>query len=196
MDKCKSAQDNSLAIGNSILDRIARWCARHWLALLNTLVLLYGGLPWLAPLLQARGYTMAGNLIFLLYTPLCHQKPAQSFFLLGHQVAFCHREAAMYTLLFLGGLLYASLRKKVRPISLRATGYLLLPMLLDGGTHLIDDLLHWVELRGSDAPGSLNWWLRMLTGLLFAIAVILGLYTRLDRSFRPEIDNSQKPASR
>lgn len=185
-----------MAIGNSILDRFARWCTWHWLALLNTLVLLYGGLPWLAPLLQTMGYTTAGNLIFLLYTPLCHQKAAQSFFLLGHQVAFCQREAAMYTLLFLGGLIYAPLRKKVRPISLRATGYLLLPMLLDGGTHLIDDLLPWIELRGSDALGSLNWWLRMLTGLLFAIAVILGIYTRLDRSFRPEIDKSQQPANR
>ena len=56
-------------------------------------------------------------------------------------------------------------------------------MLLDGGTHLLDDLLG-LGLRGSDAIGTLNFWLRMVTGLLFAMAVVIALYPRLERDLR------------
>lgn len=172
-------------VGSSPIDRVVRWGFRHWLLLMNSAVLLYGGLPWLAPLLAASGHTRAARLLFLLYTPLCHQVPERSFFLLGHQVAFCHRESAMYTALLLGGLLYALVRRRVRAISLRATGLLLLPMLLDGTTHMLNELLPFVALRSAEhGVGSFNWWLRMLTGVLFAVAVVLGVYPRLERSFR------------
>src|SRR5262245_3578766 len=79
------------------IERMVRWCLRHWLLFANGLVLLYGGLPWLSPLAYASGHPVLGQLLFRLYTPLCHQIPERSFFLLGYQVAFCHREAAMYT---------------------------------------------------------------------------------------------------
>lgn len=166
-------------------DRAIIWCYRHWLGLVTTLVLLYGSLPWLAPLLIAFGYYQLGGLLFYLYTPLCHQQPEQSFMLLGNQVAFCHREAAMYTSLFIGGLIFARVRQTLRPISVRLTLLLLLPLALDGTTHLINDLLPTLGLRaGSDAIGSLNWWLRMITGILFALAIVLGVYPRLEREFR------------
>lgn len=172
-------------LGTSWLDRLARWCLHHWLAILNMLVLLYGGLPWLAPLLALWGYPTAAHLLFHLYSPLCHQNPERSFTLAGHQVAFCHREAAMYTTLFVGGVLFAVWRRHLRPIRLRHTGLLLLPMLLDGLTQYVNDLLPTPWLRGSDhSIGSFNWWARMVTGVLFAIAVVLGIYTRLERDLR------------
>lgn len=180
------------SISTSRIDRVVLWCFRHWLGLINTLVLLYGGLPWLAPLLVALGYAPLGELLFRLYTPLCHQRPVQSFFLLGHQVAFCHREAAMYTTLFIGGLIFAQVRQILRPISLRLTLLLLLPLALDGTTQLIGDLLPSLGLRGgSDAIGSLNWWLRMVTGLLFAVAIVLGVYPRLEQEFRGYFSHEQ-----
>jgi uncharacterized membrane protein len=165
------------------INEAVRWGLRHWLLFANGLVLLYGGLPWLSPLARAAGYERLGQLLFLIYTPLCHQRPERSFFLLGYQVAFCHREAAMYTSLFGLGLLFGLLRKRIQPAPLWVAGVLLLPMLLDGGTHLLDDLLG-LGLRGSDAIGTLNFWLRMVTGLLFAMAVVIALYPRLERDLR------------
>ena len=167
------------------IDRAVAWGLRHWLLFANVLVLLYGGLPWLSPLAYAEGYSWLGRLIFLVYTPLCHQEPDRSFFLRGYQVAFCHREAAMYTALFAGGLAFALVRRFAKPVSLKVGALLLLPMLLDGGSHLLDDLFH-LGLRSADnAIGTPNFWLRMITGLLFAVAVLITIYPRLDRDLRP-----------
>jgi uncharacterized membrane protein len=166
-------------------DALLRWALRHWLLVANAAVLLYGGLPWLAPLARSAGLHQLGALIFVVYRSFCHQRPDRSFFLNGYQVAFCQREAAMYTALLAGGLLFGLLRGHIRPAPLWAGGLLLLPMALDGGTHLIDDLLH-LGWRGSDAVGSPNFWLRMLTGLLFALAVVLVLYPRLERDLGRE----------
>ncbi len=169
-----------------MIDRAVLWCFDHWLMLINGMVLVYGGLPWLSPLLISMGYTQAGRLLFYLYTPLCHQRPTQSFFLLGNQVAFCHREAAMYTALFVGGLIFARVRHTLRPIRFRLMLLLLLPLALDGTTHLIDEIVPSLALRSpNDAIGSINWWLRMITGVLFAVAVVLGIYPRLEQDLRP-----------
>ncbi|NJN66165.1 MAG: DUF2085 domain-containing protein [Chloroflexaceae bacterium] len=176
--------------GDSLLDRGVRWVLARWLAIANSLVLLYGGLPWLSPILIAFGYPRLGEMVFRWYTPLCHQVPARSFEVLGHQVAFCHRETAMYTALLVGGVLYGWVRGAIRPISLQDTGLLLLPMVLDGTTHLLDDMLPWVALRGGgDGIGTFNWWMRMVTGVLFAAAIVLGVYPRLDRHLSPRPNN-------
>ena len=161
-----------------------RWGLRHWLLFANGLVLLYGGLPWLAPLAQASGHPWLGRVLFLIYTPLCHQRPERSFFVFGYQVAFCHREAAMYTALFVLGLLFGLVRERVKPWPLWIGGLLLVPMLLDGGIHLLDDVLGLGLRAGGDAIGTLNFWLRMLTGLLFAVAVLMTIYPRLERDLR------------
>ncbi|GAB4211606.1 MAG: hypothetical protein OHK0022_46330 [Roseiflexaceae bacterium] len=162
------------------LNRAVNWSLRHWLVYANVLVLVYAGLPWLSPLAHMAGLPWLGDLIFRVYTTFCHQIPERSFFLNGYQVAFCHRDTAMYTLLLLGGLLFPLLRGHLRPLSLRIGALLLLPMLIDGGTHLIDDLFQ-LGLRSDNEIWTLNFWLRMLTGLLFALAVILTIYPRLDR---------------
>lgn len=93
----------------------------------------------------------------------------------------------MYTALFVGGLIFAFVRRAVRPISLRLMGLLLLPMALDGTTHILNELLPLLDLRSSDhAVGTFNWWMRMVTGVLFAVAVVLGIYPRLEQEFRSE----------
>jgi uncharacterized membrane protein len=167
-----------------ILERTIQWAIRHWLLFANGLILLYGGLPWLAPIAHATGHHTLGNLIFAIYHAFCHQIPERSFFLFGYQVAYCHRETAMYTTLFIGGLLFGLVRNWVRPVSWRIGGLLMLPILLDGSTHLLDDLLGHGIRSGGDAPGTLNFWLRLITGALFAIAILIALYPRLDRDLR------------
>jgi uncharacterized membrane protein len=166
------------------LNNVVRWGLRHWLLFANGMVLLYGGLPWLSPLARATGHPWLGQALFMLYTLLCHQRPERSFFLMGYQVAFCHREAAMYTALFVLGLAFGLLRRRIAACPLWVGGVLLLPMLLDGGTHLIDDALGLGLRGGGDMVGSLNFWLRMITGVLFAIAVLLTIYPRLEHDLR------------
>jgi uncharacterized membrane protein len=166
------------------VDNGVRWALRHWLLLVNSLLLLYAGLPWLSPLARAAGYPVLGQLLFSIYTPLCHQLPERSFFIAGYQVAYCHRDAALYTGLLAGGLLFRPLARWIRPVPLRIGGLLLLPILLDGGLHMIDDILGSALHTGNDAIGSLNFWLRMVTGVLAALAVIVTVYPRVDRDLR------------
>lgn len=164
------------------LERLVQWCTRHWLLLVNIAAMTYAGVPWLAPLASASGHPLLGALLFRLYTPLCHQRPERSFVCMGHQVAFCHRCTAMYGGIALAGLLFGLVRRYVRPASLRLAGLLLLPMLLDGGTHLIDDLTGLGLRGGGDAVGTLNFWLRMITGGFAAVAAFVALYPRLEQS--------------
>jgi uncharacterized membrane protein len=170
----------SAAWGRKLNDAVT-WGLRHWLLFANGLALLYAGLPWLSPLARAAGYERTGLFLFLLYTPLCHQLPERSFYVHGYQVAYCHRCAAMYTAILAAGLLFSTVRHRIAPTPLRVGGLLLLPMLLDGGTHLIDDALGTGFRGGGDGIGSVNFALRMLTGLLVGVAVLVTLYPRLER---------------
>jgi hypothetical protein len=71
---------------------------------------------------------------------------------------------------------------------------LLLPLLLDGATHTLGDLVPALDIRGADdSLGSFNWWARMISGLLFAVGVILGIYTRLDRDLRGVGEDDARP---
>lgn len=66
-------------------DRISLWFSRHWLALVNLLIFVYVGLPFLAPVLMKAGATLPANAIYAAYSPLCHQLGFRSFFLFGEQ---------------------------------------------------------------------------------------------------------------
>jgi uncharacterized membrane protein len=166
------------------LDAGVRWGLRHWLLIVNGGAILYAGLPWLSPLAKAAGHPLIGELLFRLYTPLCHQLPQRSFFICGHQVAFCHRCAAMYTAIALAGLVFALLRKRIRPTTLKVGGLLLLPILLDGGTHMITDVFGLGFRGGGDAIGTPNFWLRMITGVLVGIAMLVAVFPRVERDLR------------
>lgn len=180
---------------DSRLDRATGWLGRHWLLVANGAAALYAGLPWLSPLAKWAGQPLVGELLFRLYTPLCHQIPARSFFFCGHQVAFCHRCAAMYTSIVAAGLLFALLRRHLRPISLKAAVLLLVPMLIDGGSHLLDDLLGLGLRGGGDAIGTPNFWLRMITGGLVGLAALLFLFPRLERDLARVFAPPARPAA-
>lgn len=76
-------------------DRIMAWLSRHYLAALNFLVLLYFGLPILAPVLMKANVTLPAAVIYKIYKPLCHQLGFRSFFLFGEQFYYPLKEAGM-----------------------------------------------------------------------------------------------------
>lgn len=152
------------------VDRVIYHLARHWVWLLNGIAALFVVPPLVAPYLAATGHTVAASWIYRFFSLTCHQKPEHSFFIAGHQVAFCQRDTAIYGGLLLFGLLYAVVRHRVRPASLWIGALLAAPMAVDGLTQL-------VGLRESTPT------LRVLTGGLFALGVAWIVFPRLNEGF-------------
>lgn len=120
---------------------------------------------------------------------------------LGYKVAWSDRMVWMYSGLLLGGLLYALLRRSIRPLGWRGFVLMIAPMAVDGGTHWLSDFAGvgkgfrytngWLAaLTGDLLPpsfyigngvGSFNFWMRLITGLLFGLAVVWLAYPRLGR---------------
>ncbi len=69
-------------------DRFSLWLSNHYMLLINLMVLLYVGLPFLAPVLMKTGATGPAKIIYTIYSPLCHQLSFRSFFLFGEQLYY------------------------------------------------------------------------------------------------------------
>mgnify|MGYP005843575383 FL=1 len=125
---------------------------------------------------------------------------------LGWKVAWSDRMVYMYGSLWLAGMAYGLLARArpLRRLPLWLFVLLLLPMALDGGTHVISDLAGltagfryhntWLaDLTGNalpasfyagDAFGSFNSWMRLVSGVLFGIASAGLALPILDREMR------------
>jgi uncharacterized membrane protein len=110
---------------------------------------------------------------------------------MGWKVAWSDRMVSMFSSLWVFGLLWWPLRKRLPKIPIWGFLLFLLPMALDGGTHLLSDLagigqgfrdtnLWLVTLSqnvfrpgfyAGDAWGSFNSIMRLLTGILFGLGV-------------------------
>lgn len=88
-DRVRRGQEISRA------DRMMAWFSRHYLAVINFFILLYFGLPFLAPVLMKAGAPLPANVIYTLYKPLCHQFGFRSFFLFGEQAYYPLAEAGI-----------------------------------------------------------------------------------------------------
>jgi uncharacterized membrane protein len=182
------------------LDAVLAIIGRHWLGALNVFVALFVGGAFFAPILGALGETALASPLYAIYHAACHQWAFRSFFLFGPQVvygadqlqslgvdpyafsggpatgwkmAFCERDFAIYFTLLVFGVMYAA---RLRPARLAGMGFLLYgvaiaPMALDGFTQLFG----WRES---------TWELRVVTGVLFALASGWLLYPRVDEALR------------
>lgn len=124
--------------------------------------------------------------------------------ILGYKVAISDRMVSMYGGVLLAGLLYALLRRmrvEIPALPVWAAVLVALPMVLDGFTHLIDDVtgVGWratnawaVSLFGPQLDpafytgtswGSLNSLLRLVTGLLFGLGAVWFAYPRIAPAF-------------
>jgi uncharacterized membrane protein len=138
------------------VDKLIYRFAQHWILVVGLFIGLYAGLPLLAPILMASGRSGSANLIYSAYRFACHQLPSRSYFIFGQQVAYCHRDTAIYTSLFLAIIMFAFIRHRLKPLSWKGYVAFIAPMAIDGITQLFG-------LRSS------NWQLRTITGALFGI---------------------------
>ena len=88
---------------------------------------------------------------------------------MGYKVAWSDRMISLYTSVWVGGLLYTILRRRLRPLPLLLAAVLLTPIVLDGGTHFIADL----QGIGQGFRDT-NDWLRILTGAVFPSSFYAG----------------------
>lgn len=206
------------------LNRGLLFFARHWLAAFNLAVLMYVGLPFLAPTLMHFGYQRQARWIYTVYSPLCHQLAFRSWFVFGEQPAYpralagtdlinfgqatgmdendyigaraflgnptvgyktalCERDVAIYGGIFLSGLAFAFLRKRLKPIPIWLWFVLgIMPIALDGGTQLISMLpipgLAYILPMRESTP-----FLRTLTGGLFGVMNVWLAYPYIEESF-------------
>jgi uncharacterized membrane protein len=79
----------------SMADRAMFWISKHYLALMNVIILIYVGLPFLAPVLMEAEASTPARLVYAIYSPLCHQFGFRSFYLFGEQAYYPLREAGL-----------------------------------------------------------------------------------------------------
>jgi len=183
-----------------VLTHFMNWFSAHWLLLANLAIAFFIGLPILAPVLMHTGHTRAGNLIYLLFRPLCHQLPERSFFLygvswaypsqelirllgklptqrwvgngyLGFKIAICQRCVAIYLSVLLGGGLFIGIRNHLRPLPIKAFGIAIVPLAVDGLGQLFG---LWAS----------SWVSRIGTGGLFGLACVWFAYPYLELGMR------------
>ncbi len=79
------------------LDRGILAFARHWLLFFNLFIFTYLGLPFMAPVLMNSGHPAAANVIYTIYSPLCHQLGFRSWYLFGERSAYPRDIFQQYT---------------------------------------------------------------------------------------------------
>jgi uncharacterized membrane protein len=93
IDEKVAASEAAMPVKITRTDRFSYWISNHYMFVLNTLVLIYVGLPFLAPVLMSAGYTRPATNIYRFYGLVCHQLAFRSWFIFGDQAAY-PREAA------------------------------------------------------------------------------------------------------
>lgn len=125
---------------------------------------------------------------------------------MGWKVAWSDRMISFYTMTPIFGLFNALRRqRRPKPISFRLLLLALLPIVLDGTTHALNDLVAGVVGSGfrdtnawlavltnqafpgfyaGDHFGTFNWWMRLITGIVAAWGLASFLFPWLDQLFR------------
>jgi uncharacterized membrane protein len=69
-------------------DRFTYWFSKHYLFVINLAVLIYVGLPLLAPVFMKVGLELPARGIYKVYGGMCHQLSYRSWFLFGEQPVY------------------------------------------------------------------------------------------------------------
>jgi uncharacterized membrane protein len=77
----------------STADHFSYWLSKHYMAVFNLFLLLYVGIPFLAPVFKKIGWNGPAEVVYKVYSPLCHQWAFRSFFLFGEQAYYPHDAA-------------------------------------------------------------------------------------------------------
>ena len=124
---------------------------------------------------------------------------------MGWKVAWSDRMVSMYTAIWIFGLVWWPLRRRLKPLPLKGLVFFLLPLAVDGITHLLSDQagigqgfrdtntwLAWLthhalpaSFYAGDAWGSFNSLMRLISGILFGLGLVLFSFPYFDQAFSP-----------
>ena len=76
-------------------DKFALWFSQYYMLVFSLIIFIYVGLPVLAPVLMKAGAKTPANIIYKMYSPLCHQFAFRSFFLYGEQPYYPLKESGI-----------------------------------------------------------------------------------------------------
>jgi len=122
---------------------------------------------------------------------------------MGWKVAWCERTIWMYGSIWVCTLVYKPVRKRLPTLPMWVFALLILPIVIDGGTHFISDFAGigngfrdsnaWLAaLTGNvlpatfyagDSLGSFNSWARLITGVLSGIGLVGLTFPHLENTF-------------
>ncbi len=100
---------------------------------------------------------------------------------LGFKMAWCERDAAIYTTLLLGSILFAVVRTRLKPLNWRVYLLFIAPMAIDGFWQLFTSpivILPFLPAHESD------YLLRGITGALFGLGSVWLAYPYLEEAMR------------
>ena len=123
---------------------------------------------------------------------------------MGWKVAWSDRMVSLYTGILLWAALLGPWRRRLPRLPLWGMVLLALPMVLDGGTHMVSDMVGgigggfrygnaWLAsltnhafpagFYAGDGLGSFNSWMRLLSGLLFSLGAVWFVLPALEAAF-------------
>ncbi|HEY9152525.1 MAG TPA: DUF2085 domain-containing protein [Anaerolineales bacterium] len=123
---------------------------------------------------------------------------------MGWKLAWSDRMVSFYGSTWLFALAWWPLRRKIKLLPWWGFALLLLPIALDGGTHMLSDLTggigqgfrysnQWLAILthnafpatfyAGDALGSFNSWMRLITGPLAGLGIVWFAFPYLEESF-------------
>src|SRR5207247_7756663 len=133
---------------------------------------------------------------------------------MGWKMAWSDRMISTYGGVWLAGLLYAALSRNAPHLSLKAWLVVgILPILVDGTTHMVNDLVAGTSGTGfrdtndwlraltlnalpssfyyGDQLGSFNSWMRWLTGFLFSVTSVFALFPLIGASLQKTASDAE-----
>ena len=122
---------------------------------------------------------------------------------MGWKVAWSDRMVSMYTSLWVFGMIWGTVKRKIKPLPWWGLVLLLLPMAVDGTTHALSDLAGiglgfrdsnaWLAILtnhtfkttfyAGDAWGSFNAWMRLISGIVFGLGIAWFSFPLLHTAF-------------
>lgn len=184
----------------------------HWIISISLLT--YTFIPILSPILFKLGFDRPAWWIQTAFRFLCHQRPERSIFLfgekftyslselkdygyqprplgypfvgnnkIGYKIAFCTRDLFMYSFMSLAGIFVSFYKKRVK-IKWWVVALMIIPMMADGITQFISEILIISQGNSGDVTLANPFYLsnnltRAITGGFFGIGIGLFLISEL-----------------
>jgi uncharacterized membrane protein len=202
------------------IKKISNWALENLHLLVALFLLIYTIIPILSPILFELGLDRYGWWIQTIYRMFCHQRPERSFFLfgekisyslqelkqagytpeligytfignnqLGYKIAFCSRDLFIYGSMALSGLFVYFYKKPIK-IKWWIYPFLILPMIIDGTTQFIAELIFLSNEMDTNLAKPFylsNNLTRSITGLLFGVGIGILVHSQLKKAVKEEI---------